>query len=179
MRPLVTLCFILLSMSTLYAAEAPSQFLIGGSFGQFRADSSLDIEDLRNAYEGKIGFKEGLGILALSYDYIEEQNSLQPELTEQYSSVLFLLEGLTPPAKFIGPLQAQFVVGVHGGMIMGKVNKVEKQDFQYGVQGGINFPMASIFSIEIIYRYSFTNLSFDEVRIDNIQQLNVGAVLTF
>ncbi len=179
MKPFVTLFFILLLANTLYAAKPSSQFLIGGSFGQFRADSTLDTADLSNAYEGKIGIKEDLGILALSYDYVEEQNSLQPKLTKQYSSVLFLLEGLTKPSKFIGPLQAQFLVGVHGGMVMAKVNDIEKQAFQYGLQAGANFPIISILSIEIVYRYSFTNLKFDEAKIDNIQQLNVGAVLTF
>ena len=179
----IYLTLALLLFTTNAVAEGDSQYLIGASFGQFRSDSTLDTLDLTNAYEGKVGFKEGLGVFALSYSFAEEKESLNDEgsepTTEQYQSVLFLLEGMTEPNKFIGSLQAQLVMGVHGGMLFANVNKEEKQDFQYGLQGGINFPIGPMFGLELVYRYSFTNLTFDNVKIDNIQQLNFGATIAF
>jgi len=168
---------LLILNSNLFAEK--SQYLVGASYGQFRSDSTLDTSDLSAAYEGKIGIKEGQGIFALSYDYIEEKKSQNPNVSEQYQSVLIHLEGLTQPKKFIGSLDAQLLLGVHGGMLLAKVNDTEKQDFQYGLQGGMYFPMGDLFAMELIYRYSLTNIGFDEVKIDNIQQLNLGASFTF
>ena len=172
-----TLATLIFLFSTIILAD--SQFLVGGSFGQFKNNSTIDSNDLQNAYEAKIGFKEEQGIFALAYTYAEEQESKDPDIKERYSSLLVLLEGLTEPQKFIGSMKAQLLLGVHGGLLFGSVNGEEKENFIYGLQGGAYFPMGKMFAVEMIYRYSLTDMKYDIVQIKNIQQLNLGVSFTF
>ncbi len=167
----------LMLATTLWGAQKKSEYLIGVDYGQFKNVSEVDAANLHTAYAAKIGIKEGLGIAALEYNYVEEFSQDNQKL--QYQSALILLDGMTKPKHFAGSLDAQMSVGLHLGVLQANIADEESRGFIYGAQGGMVFPLSKWLLFEAIYRYSLTNVTAGGIKTDAIQQLNLGASFVF
>ncbi len=155
------------------------KYLLGASVGQTKNDVSSSYDNLATSYQVKAGFQEGFGSAYLAYNYVSESTADGANYKEKYQSALLFIDGMTPPAHFIGPMKSQAVIGFHAGMMSATVADNEASGFQYGLQGGANFPFSKLFSISIIYRYSFSDIKVATSTIWSQEELNVGANFTF
>ena len=161
----------------LHASGQKTEYLIGAHYGEFKAASEIDAANLESAYGAKIGMKEGLGVVALEYNYVQPYT--KDGIQREYQSLLILLDGMTKPKKFIGSLNAQMSVGIHAGVLQSDIEDESSRGFIYGAQGGMVFPLTKWLLFEAIYRYSLTNVTASGIKTDALQQLNFGASFVF
>ena len=185
MRNILCILLVSIAMSS-HAYASKYETFVGAEAGLSWVDFDGPNGQYQNNEITTYGIKSGIvnhnSRLYLSYQYMD---AFADSTTRdgEYQTLTANTEAMTEPFNIFGIINVAFLIGAHAGTININVDAAfgqsDKYALLYGLQAGFLTRLDSQVSLEVGYRFSYSNFSDQNTDLDKLQVAYGGINIKF